>query len=270
MKIAFSTLGCPDWSWNEMTAAAKDLGYDGVELRAVEGELYLPQARIFTPGLIAETMAALARRRLAVSCLASSCCLHVVGHGEERLREGLDYIDLAARLGAPYVRVLGDKAPQPTGNVDDGLVAKGLRTLGEAAVARGVTVLIETNGAFADTKRLRRVVESSGGKGIGVLWDVHHPFRFAGESFQQSWDALGEFVRYLHLKDSVFAEGRVRYRFLGDGDLPFGELASVLRAGGFDGWVSLEWVKLWEPDLEEPGVVFPHFIQEFKRVFGAE
>lgn len=40
LKIAFPTLGCPDWSWGETVAAAKDLGYDGLELRAVERELY--------------------------------------------------------------------------------------------------------------------------------------------------------------------------------------------------------------------------------------
>ena len=147
-------------------------------------------------------------------------------------------------------------------------VAEGLRILGEAAAARNVTMLIETNGVYADSRRLRRVVENAGGAGIGVLWDVHHPFRFAGESFQKTWDALGTFVQYLHLKDSVLAEGCVRYKFLGDGDLPLSELSAVLQDGKFDGWVSLEWVKLWQPDLEEPGVVFPHFIQEFRRVFG--
>ena len=33
MKIAFSTLACPDWSWQDITSAAKDFGYDGVEVR---------------------------------------------------------------------------------------------------------------------------------------------------------------------------------------------------------------------------------------------
>ncbi|MEG0900783.1 MAG: sugar phosphate isomerase/epimerase, partial [Clostridia bacterium] len=35
MNISFSTLGCPRWSWQEITATAGDLGYQGVEVRGV-------------------------------------------------------------------------------------------------------------------------------------------------------------------------------------------------------------------------------------------
>lgn len=40
MKISFSTLGCPRWSWREILATACDLGYGGVEVRGV-GNRYL-------------------------------------------------------------------------------------------------------------------------------------------------------------------------------------------------------------------------------------
>ena len=33
MKIAFSTLGCPEWSWEDIYSMAKDTGFDGIELR---------------------------------------------------------------------------------------------------------------------------------------------------------------------------------------------------------------------------------------------
>ena len=268
MKIAFSTLGCPDWSWGETAAAAKDLGYDGVELRVVDGEIYLPKARIFVPDRLGETRASLARRGLALPCLSSSCYLHLADHRSERLQEGRDYVALAAALGAPYVRVLGDMEPHPTGGVDDGFVAEGLRALGEAAAGQGVMVLIETNGAYANSQRLRRLIERVGLPSVGVLWDVHHTFRYGGEIFARTWGELGGLVRYLHLKDSVRVGDRVRYMFFGEGDLPLAELASVLRDGGYDGWASLEWVKKWQSDLEEPGVVFPHFIGAAREIFG--
>lgn len=47
MKIAFSTLGCPDFSWNEIYAMAKDLGYDGIEVRGLGNELAAFQAQPF-------------------------------------------------------------------------------------------------------------------------------------------------------------------------------------------------------------------------------
>ena len=32
MKISFSTLACPDYSWTEIYTMAKDLGFDGIEV----------------------------------------------------------------------------------------------------------------------------------------------------------------------------------------------------------------------------------------------
>ena len=35
--------------------------------------------------------------------------------------------------------------------------------------------------------------------------------------------------------------------------------AGTLDRAGFDGFFSLEWVKRWNPDLQEPGIVFAHY-----------
>jgi fatty-acyl-CoA synthase len=40
-----------------------------------------------------------------------------------------------------------------------------------------------------------------------------------------------------------------------------------LKAYGYDGFVSLEWVKRWNPDLSEPGIVFPHFMNYMEFLF---
>lgn len=40
MKISFCTLGCPNWSINEIAMGAKWYGYDGVELR-VKGDKHV-------------------------------------------------------------------------------------------------------------------------------------------------------------------------------------------------------------------------------------
>ena len=42
MKISFSTLGCPRWSWREILATACDLGYGGVEVRGVGNDISVP------------------------------------------------------------------------------------------------------------------------------------------------------------------------------------------------------------------------------------
>ena len=40
MKIAFSTLGCPNYDWKDIYSMAKDLGFDGIEIREIRGEFF--------------------------------------------------------------------------------------------------------------------------------------------------------------------------------------------------------------------------------------
>ena len=35
MKFSFSTLACPDYTWADIYSMAKDLGFDGIEVRGV-------------------------------------------------------------------------------------------------------------------------------------------------------------------------------------------------------------------------------------------
>lgn len=46
---------------------------------------------------------------------------------------------------------------------------------------------------------------------------------------------------------------RVEYRMMGYGDVPVTDAVTLLDRAGFDGFFSLEWVKRWNPDLQEPG-----------------
>ena len=47
MKIAFSTLGCPDFDWPDIYSMAKDLGFDGIEMRGLGDDLFAVNARPF-------------------------------------------------------------------------------------------------------------------------------------------------------------------------------------------------------------------------------
>ncbi|MEF9852645.1 MAG: hypothetical protein RR787_01525 [Hydrogenoanaerobacterium sp.] len=67
MKIAFSTLGCPGWSWDEIFATAKDLGFDGIEIRGVGSEIYAPKIKQFLPQNLDNTMQRLKNGGLQIS-----------------------------------------------------------------------------------------------------------------------------------------------------------------------------------------------------------
>ncbi|MCL2754293.1 MAG: AMP-binding protein, partial [Oscillospiraceae bacterium] len=86
-----------------------------------------------------------------------------------------------------------------------------------------------------------------------------HPYRYGGESPAQTVANLGSYIRYIHVKDSVVVDGKSQYKLMGDGDLPIKEMLGELTKIGYDGYISLEWVKRWAGNLEEAGIVFPHF-----------
>lgn len=258
MKIAFSTLGCPGWSWEDMLSTAKDIGFDGIEIRGIGNELYAPRAKQFSVDNIELTKKKLDKIGIEVPCLTSAAYLFDKNNIERHMQEASDYIELAAKLGTPYVRVLGDAQPQP-GDVDVDFVIGNLKKLTVLAAPKGVKLLIETNGVFADSGVLRGVVEKVNSDALGVLWDVHHPIRFFNEPAEKTYENLKNFICYLHVKDSIAADGAVKYKMMGYGDIPVKGIVRLLKENDYNGYISLEWVKRWCLDLEEPGIVFAHF-----------
>ena len=114
MKLAFSTLGCPDFDWSDIYSMAKDFGFDGIELRGLGDEIFSIHARPFREENIDGTVKQLRAMKLEISCLSSGCFVGDPERADEACAELREYIDTAARLGTKYIRVLGDDHAQPT------------------------------------------------------------------------------------------------------------------------------------------------------------
>lgn len=260
MKICFSTLGCPRWSWQEITATACDLGYGGVEVRGVGKDISVPSIPAFSDDNIVKTKAELKRLGLTIPCLDSDCCIHL-RETEAAVNEEIKaYVRLAEKLSAPYVRVMATApVPQPVGTVDEGYVRSRAVELGHYAMEHGVKVLIETHGVWSDSERLARLLSTVSCEGVGALWDVHHPYRFMHEKPETTFQNLRPWLCHTHFKDSAATDEGYRYTLPGFGDVPLGDIVRVLKEGGYQGFYSLEWVKRWDTTLEEPGIVFAHY-----------
>jgi len=267
MKFAFSTLGCPEWSWSDIISTAKDFGFDGVEIRGVLNELYAPAIKQFNKDNIQKTKDELIRHKLDISCLATACYLFDEKNQNQVVKEGKEYVDLAHELNVPYIRVLGDKNPQPQTEINDDVVIENVLNIAKYASDKNVTVLIETNGVYADSKRLSNLMKKINMKNVGVLWDIHHPYRFYEETPKETYSLLSEYIKYVHIKDSIKnKDGQIVYKVMGAGDLPITEAISILKENGYTGYISLEWVKRWYSDLEAPGIVFMQFIDYMKSI----
>lgn len=260
MKIAFSTLGCPDFSWTDIYSMAKDIGFDGIEVRGLGEEIFAVKAQPFTESQLPQTIEKLSKLRLEIPCLSSGNCLKFKDMEEENYQEIVQYIMLASKLGTPFIRVLADLDPHPNGEVDDNTVLSALQRLIPIAEEKGVTLLIETNGVYSDTSRLCKLLDHVASDAVAALWDAHHPYRFAGETPEKTVQNLGAYIKYVHIKDSVVENNAIKYRMIGEGDLPIDSIMLALRSINYEGYVSLEWVKRWASELSDAGVVFPHFI----------
>ena len=259
MKIAFSTLACPNSRWSDITSMAKDMGYDGIEIRGIGEDIFAVKARPFTDERLPETLKKLASLKLNIPCFSSACCLKDADCAEENKAEITEYIILAEKTGTPYIRVLADKDVNPEGDVDDAIVEQQLKELAPIAAKHGVTLLVETNGVYSDTKRLRTLMEHVASDSVAVLWDIHHPYRVAGETPEQTVQNLGSYIKHVHAKDSIVVDGKFQYKMMGEGDLPIDEMMLALRSINYEEYVSLEWVKRWSSDLEDAGIVIPQF-----------
>lgn len=264
MKISFSTLACPNFDWSDIYSMAKDFNFDGIEIRGLGSDIFSVKANPFTEAHLPKTTAKLKQLGLEIPCLSSGACLKFADRAEENENEIKAYAALANKLGASYIRVLADLEPYPTGEVNDEAVAAELKKLVPIAEEYNVTLLVETNGVYSDTKRLKALLDSVGSRKVAALWDMHHPYRFNNEKPEETVLNLGEYIKYVHTKDSISKDGTIEYKLMGEGDMPVKEMLEALKGIGYNGYVSLEWVKRWSDNLCDAGVVVPHFAAYMK------
>lgn len=259
MKICFSTLACPDFKWADIYSMAKDLNFDGIEIRGLGEDICAVNSKPFRPEKLPGTIKKLNELRLEIPCLASGCCLNDASGHDSNIEEITQYINLAVQLRTPYIRLLADRDPEPVSDIDDDYVISIIRELAAVAEGTNVTLLVETNGVYSDTKRLRRLLDKIGSEHVAALWDIHHPYRYMGESPEETTRNLGDYIKHIHVKDSVMVNGMPEYKLMGEGDMPLKLVFTALNEINYKGYISLEWVKRWANHLQDAGIVFPHF-----------
>jgi glucosamine-6-phosphate deaminase len=266
IRLAFSTLGCPAWPLARVLDAASRLGYDGVELRFVEGDDALWARPELTGAGLRETLARLADAGLAVPCVDTRSFFHSPDPAARRaaVEEAQRSAEVAARLGAPGIRVFGDRVQDGADLASTrGWIVESLAALRDRLRGSRVEVWLETHGDFAAAAATRALLEEAGTEGLGAVWDPANAFSEFGEEPETGAVALGPFLRHVHLKDARRPPGgSIPWppALPGRGDFPAARALSWLRGAGYDRWVSFEWEKRWHPEIGEPEVALPHFV----------
>jgi sugar phosphate isomerase/epimerase len=237
MRIAFSNLAAPGWTLERTVEAVKDLGYDGLELRLLDGE---PIDVLEIPSPTRRAVAA-ALAEIPLVCLDTS--IELAGSFERAVPAA---IELAREWKTDMIRVFGGDVR----DLDD--VARRLEPL----LAEDVTVALETHDHFASAAHVAALVRIVGSPSFGAIWDLHHPMR-VGESPADVVRALGSVVRLVHVKDARRRGDDWELVPLGEGEVPVRESLAALGALGYDGWLSVEWERRWHPELAEPELALP-------------
>lgn len=266
MKLSFSTSACPEYSFDKTLLTAKKLRFDGIELSCVGNESYLPSTAEFSAENTIKTAALIKDCGIEIPVISTHTVVSDTKNRIGLIHEPYEYIDIACKIGTPYVRVLADKSIEPS--IDESLdlhaMMDNLKKICSYAKPKEITILVETNGFFSDSRLLARLLSESGEKNVGILWDVNHTVRFSAEPPQQTVAVFGSKIKHVHLKDTVMKNGNLEYRAMGRGDLPINEAVSALKKISYDGYLSLDWPRKTVPALLPPETILPQFLYYIK------
>jgi sugar phosphate isomerase/epimerase len=247
LRHAFSTLGCPAFTLDEVLSLASSHGVEAVEIRTLEGTTDLPA--LFA-GIGESGIRNAMERRSGVQILSLCSSFKLVEPNDADRAALLSFVPWAERLGVPWIRVFdGGEAGDP------GTVQRALETLRwwrqlRSAKRWKVDIMIETHDGLVARDSIVRFCDEAGG--VALLWDAHNAWRRTGVDPLALWPSISEHVVHIHVKDSVsHSSDGLPYTYVlpGDGEFPMGRLKVELLRCGYGDRVSLEWEKQWHPAL---------------------
>ena len=251
MKLSFSTRGWENYSFEENVQTALTMSFDGVELyNPQKQEALIGRGGPFHKYGVAGTIRDLRSKGVQIPLIDTSCDLSAGA-----VEELKSLFQLAHDADIPYVSAvaLSDHEDVVRSSIDELL---------PAAIAQKVTLLIKTSGIYADTSRLRSLMDEYAYDELAVLWDIHHPYRDFHESADTTIKNLGAYVCHVHLRDSL-DDGS--YEIIGEGTLPVADMMRALSSIDYDGFISLEWKPGYLEEVDDREIIFPHFLNYMNR-----
>ena len=268
--LAYSTLGCPEWSFQKIVNFAVQHNYQGIEVRGLKTEMFLPKCPEFSNANIESTLKIMKQNKLRFVDLGSSSTLHFEegAEREKNLVEGKAYIDLAQKLNCPNIRVFPNRLPKER-DKDEVMdfIVKGLLDLGSYAKASGIMVLMETHGDLVWTHDIEKIMKDASHSNVGLVWDITNMWTITKEPPAEAYRLLKKYIHHTHIKDAKLVDGKPQYTRLGHGEVPLAEGIEALMKGGYKGYYSFEWEKRWHPELEDPETALADYPVAMKKYF---
>ena len=263
MKYSFLTKGWHNNTFDEFCAVAKELKFKGIELHNIHNRLFTDKDGAFHDYTSAQTLRKLFEMKLEIPCIDTICNLADGSKEAENIKEIEDCINIASNLKIPYIRIYASEkeyTEEKNQNVTN-IITKVL----PLAEEKNVCLLLETSGIYADTSKLRAVLESFASDTLGALWDMYSPFFMCDEQPETTIKNLGAYIKHVHIKDAVKTADGTEFCLMGEGETPISEMMQALRSVNYDGFISLEWDPKWFEELDDMEIIFSQFINYMKQ-----
>ncbi|MCQ2387684.1 MAG: AMP-binding protein, partial [Clostridia bacterium] len=254
MKLSFSTNGW-ELSFESLLNRLSENKIVGLEVHDINSKCFNSE-KTFASDNLQYTKKRLYEMGEKISCIDSVSNLLL--EDEKKVISEIDsLIFVAEALNVKYIRLHCYNESNSL-DFDEEKLKNLLSELVVKAEKSDITLLIETMGVFAQTKKLADFLGYFATDNLGALWDIHHTVRFSEERPEVSVNNLGKYIKHVHIKDSLVKDG-IEYCLLGEGDLPIKSAFESLRSINYDGYLSLELIPKWLESLGDADIVIPQF-----------
>ena len=264
MIVSYSTMACPEWPLPRVFEAAAAYEFDAVEFRGLNGTLEVIELDEFgKDSKITRKMAN--DYHIIIQALWTSIFLAQVTTAEQRqsVLETIErYCVAAEAVGARQIRVFGGESENRSPHAAMDEIVDLLQEIGEIANKYSIDVMFETHDVWVNTQLVRQLISRTNCPNIGVAWDVWATSVDGKETPKESIDNLLPKIISVQIKDSI---GR-NFVLPGRGDVPLVQAVELLRANDYTGPITLEWEKLWHPELPEPEIALPAYRNFLKTI----
>ena len=267
MKLAFSTLGCPDWTFQQILDNAQKMGFSGIEIRGIENEMNVAKIPYFQPSQWKDTKKRLRDHNLEIMNLGTSANFHDPAKWEANLAEAKEAIDTAESINVPYIRIFGDRIANPAEKDKTlQLIAKGWTEVYRYSEGRGVTPIVEVHGDFNNAEIFREIFRYFDQSKFAALWDIEHSYKVYENNFIEFFGFIRRYVKHVHIKDTKKINGEWKLQRIGAGSVPIAMHIALLSASNYDGYLSMEWEKKRHPELDDCSIAFPEYVELMKKI----
>src|SRR5690606_3312512 len=207
---AFSTLGAPAATVEDLARISAGSGVGVVELRCAAGELLTPESTVAEATKLGRDL-----RSVGVEPLVVASYVRIARDDGDPVAEVVSHVRLAEAVGATFVRVFG--GVEGTAESRE-VAAERLADAARRIAGTAVTIVMETHDVFLTGAAIADILSRADVPGTGALWVVANPWR-AGESPREPAGALAPWLRHVQLKAAA-APDALAPVLLGDGAVP--------------------------------------------------